>query len=558
MKKNIEVVYTPKNNSETEQIKLTLPDFYQQYSPQFYQQYRTDCRQIGYALFCSPCPHHPTEKHDAMVFDILSRTRGMYFTCVKEMAYTDEYVTFNNAELTAIEEMKKTVKPKDVETTRSEIVERQYLMNNIIISFHNGSGEGYRSYRYISNEGIYTELSPGTIKAELQLLYENLWGMKPSLNLLTEMKNKIQVQTVIEGDETIFSPRKGDIHYIVGRVKDIEVNRRTGEVRVLDKDPLGRPFLKRFPYDFSAETPEDMPKELEFMRRYTTPKFFDNILIMLASGLAFKSDAQIFVLISRDHGTGKSTFANILEKLFGRDLVAKVQPKHFYDQYVEAKLEGKSLMIMEEYRGGAETIDESLKRLASEDSTIPINRKHKEHIDIDNTVTIITSANGLSFHTDDQAFLRRLMITPFTHNWSRDEYPTWLNDQSTKERIIMWLIKNVLPRYLKQELKPVTYPIETVTEWLSERKTPEDGIEDYLNDMYYPHCNPHNSESILVTLDKVFQYYLFWADRHNMLPASDAEFKVRLDRLKTDDMIVEKEGEECMCLKKAEKEDKGN
>ncbi len=532
---------------------FSLSDFYQQLSPLFFKQYGTECRQIGYALFCEPCPEHPQEKNDAMILDILSPVKGMLFSCTKETAYSDKYAVFNETEISVIQELKKVVRPKEIDTTRSEIVERSYVLNNIIISMRETSQEGFRVFRY-SDEGIYKEIGPGAVKAELQALYEKLWGVKPSLNIVTQMKNKVCLLTLREGGESIFSAIKGEYHYLVGKRKDIEVNRITGEVRFLDKDPENRPFTRRLPYDFSEEAPEGMPKELEFLRKYTSPKFFNNILVMLASGLSFQSDAQIFILFSRGHGTGKSTFSNILESLFGKDLVTRVQPKQFFDQFVESKLLGKSLMILEEYRGGSQSIDETLKRLASRDSTISANRKHKEYVDAENTVTIITSANELRYGTDDEAFLWRLRITPFVHIWKEQEYPRWLKDQSAKERIILYIAKNVLPAYLRGELKPSSYPLARIKEWLENADEPKDWIDRFLRENFYRNCAPQNKEAILVSMESAFQYYLLWADRNDILPASDSEFMERLNRIEDNEglaLVTEKEGKQYICMKKA-------
>ncbi len=537
----------------TENKNLSLPDFYSTLSAELYQKYQIECRTVGYGLFCSPCPFHRDEKYDMLIFDIMTNTKGHYFTCTKEPdTYTDEYRVFDETEISLLEELKKKISKNDIQTTRAEVVERHYVSSHIIISIRQSGQEGYRAFRYVENEGIYQELSPGTIKAELQITYERLWAQKPPITLLSEMKNKVYALTVREGDENIFSNVKGTKLYLPGRVRDIEVNTLTGEVQILPKDPINRPFTKRLPYGFSEDPPDTMPPEMEIFRKYTTPRFYNNILIMLASGLAFRSDAQIFVLYSRDHGTGKSTFFNILENLFSKDLVTRAQPKQFYDQFAESKLLGKSLLILEEYRGGSLTIDETLKRLASRDSTISTNRKYKEYIDAPNTVTLLTATNRLKYNTDDKAFLRRLIITPFTHVWAESEYPSWLRDQSTKERIVLYLAKHVLPDYLTGKLRPVTYSVHKIQEWLTDNDAPNDGIEEFLRYYFYKDCSEQNHEAIQVSVDTAYQYYLIWTDRVDILPASDQEFRDKLEFLKVrEDWIIKKDGKEMMCMKKS-------
>ncbi len=533
--------------------KVSINDFYDKLKAELYEKYKVECRTIGYGLFCEPCPFHKDEKHDALFFDLMANTKGHYFTCMKEPdTYFDEPKAFDETEIQTILELKKQISKNDIQTTRAEVVERHYVSSQIIISIRQSGQEGYKAYRYNENEGIYQELSSGVIKAELQMIYERLWAQKPPVQLLTEMKNKVYGLTAIDGDENIFSNVKGTKLYLPGRVRDIEIDTVTGEVNILQKDPYHRMFTKRLPYDFAIDPPDVAPPELEMFRKYTTPRFYINVLVMLASGLAFRSDAQIFVLYSRDHGTGKSTFFNILENLFSKDLVTRAQPKQFYDQFAESKLIGKSLLILEEYRGGSPTIDETLKRLASKDSTISTNRKYKEYIDAPNTVTILTATNRLKYNTDDKAFLRRLIVTPFTHVWKESEYPSWLRDQNVKERIVLYLAKHVLPDYLTEKLKPTTFPVHKLEQWLTDNDAPNDGVEEFLRYYFYKDCSPENHEAIQVSVESAYQYYLMWTDRMDIIPASDEEFRDKLEFLKVrEDWTMQKDGKEMMCMKKS-------
>ncbi len=148
---------------------------------------------------------------------------------------------------------------------------------------------------------------------------------------------------------------------------------------------------------------------------------------MLAKAIAYQGSDDIFINISRVHGTGKTSLYNIFEDLFG-DVVTRVKPKHFYGEFLESKFINKTFLIIDEYNGHSQYINDELKALASKRSKIATDRKFKEMIDVQNTLTVVVNTNRLKINQEnlkDLAFMTRVRITPFTHVWSEEEFPQW-------------------------------------------------------------------------------------------------------------------------------------
>ncbi len=528
----------------------SINDVYEEMIPQLQKGYRVnECRKIGYALFCFPCPFHQ-QNNDALIIDPRD---SRFLKCTRE-PFADreiEHITLDHYNI--LKQITKKVKQNEISSTRAEIVERYYVSNNIIISINTNDNEGYKAYRYIPEEGIYKELSPGTIKSETQLIYEKLFGEKPAITLLSEMKNKVYTLTVRPEDENIFSPIKGEIYYLPGRKRDIKINKETGEVQILDKDPVSRPFLSRMQYDFAIDPPESMPKEFEIFRKYTTPKFFDNIKVMLAKAVLLKGLDYIFINYSRRHGAGKTTLYDIFEDLFG-DIVIRAKVKDFYYQFFEEKLVGKTLLLLEEYKGYSEKVNEDLKAFSSVRGKIEGERKFKEKkAKSPNTLSVIINMNRFQFSQEslkDQAFKDRIIITPFTHKWSEDEYPKWSKEE--REEIFLYIVTKILPDVIKGKLKPVTYPFRVVMDWIERFDgIPPDGVDIFLRENAYDQMNEKNTRGVFVPLKKAYIYYQMWCDMNDYLPVMDSEFEDLMYYANNVNYLVEKDGEKGIYMKKA-------
>ncbi len=438
------------------------------------------------------------------------------------------------------------------------MVERHYLSNNIILSIRSekkGDQESFVAYRHDPQDGIYKVLGPGEIKADLQKIYEDFFTDKPPITLLSEMKYKVYKLTKRDGTEAIFSWDKGTVYYLPGRIRDIEVNLSTGEVRLLEKDPLNRPFLTRMPYDFSSlyDPPSGMPRELEFLKKYTTPRFFVNILAMLAKAVTMKGADIIFVNYSRVHGTGKTTLYNIFEDLFG-DVVARAKVKDFQYQFFEATLVGKTLLLMEEYKGYSPTVNERLKEFASEKGKIEGSRKFKErNAKAPNTLAVVLNMNRLKINEEfleEPAFMQRIAITPFTHVWKSEEYPRWSKEE--KERIVLWVVKNLVPQFVTGKLRPTTYPRGVIREWVERYEgVPPSGVDIFLRENAYAEENARNTNAVFVPLQTAYYYYQLWCDANDYLPVTDEEFAELMHYGANEQYLFEKEGVKGIYMKKA-------
>ncbi len=524
-----------------------LQSIYESIIPTLKEQYKLEtCEQKGYGLSCYPCPFHPGVVNDRLILD--PRDPNRFVTCAKE-PFTNHLELLDSPHLSAdvltkIKDFVKKAKVKDIDALISEIIERNYVTNNIIITIKDSSPEGYKAFRYVQKEGIYEYLSPGVITSELLKMYQKLTGNKPSLSLLDEMKSNVYTLTLREGDESIFFPRKGDIYYLVGRVRDIEINTKTYEVRFLAKDPINRPFLSRMPYDFAIDPPTDEPPEMSIFKKYTTPKHYVNIKIMLAKAFILKGLDYIFLNFSRGHGTGKTALFSIIENLAG-DVVVRAKPKHFYNQFFESRLIGKSILLLEEYKGHSERVNEDLKQFSSVDGAIEGDKKFSTGVKAQNTLSVVINTNRIELNEqflNEKAFMDRLVITPFTHKWVREEYPSWTQEQ--KERIVLYIIKNVVPDVLSGKLKPVTYPPLIVKSWVErEDKIPPNGIEWFLKDNAYPDTNEKNSNAKFVPISEAYKYYQLWCDNHEeYLPLSDEEFEDLLYYPTMNEYLHEKDG----------------
>ncbi len=511
------------------------------------------CMIFGNAgLICTPCPVHNSQ-YDALFYDI---SVSPFWRCAKEpdkdITNIPIYTIFDD-ELRENLIKKSKVTSNDLQSFRAQIVERHYLTNNLLISIRKEDSESYTLYKYDAEEGIYKELGAGAVIAQLQLLYEELFGgKKPPITLRTEMKSKIYELTVVEEGEKIFSPIKGDKFYLVGRKKDIEINTTTGEVRFLEKDPINRPFRKRMNFDFNTYPPIIMPSELDIFKKYTTPRFFKNILFLLVKGVILKGSDTIFVNYSRIHGTGKTSLFNLLEDLFEEDIVARVMPKHFASEFVESKYINKRYLMIDEYKGKSENINNILKQLASDRSKIPVDIKYESPRDVINTLTVSINTNRILFpdeFLEDTAFMARVKITPFIHVWRKEEYPNWTKEQ--KEKIVLWIIKYLVPAYFQGRLKTETYPRFIIEDWIrGNGGIPPTRLLDFLDFSAYQNYNPKNTQGVFVPLEKAYKYYVLWCDKTDTLPMADEEFYAEMKKTITAGWLIEKNGEEGLYMKK--------
>ncbi len=498
-----------------------------------------ECRKVGIFLFCEKCPYHQDEKYDSFFFDTIN---GMW-RCAKDpslQTYDDEIT------LDQLKAVVKKAKQKDIESAKAEVTERHYITNNMIKTVN--TEKGYLPFKYDEGLGYYKPLSNDVLKSELQHTYEMIWGQKPSLNLLTEMRNKVCKLTEAGKDLSIFEHDHGDYYYIPFRNVDVYVHRKTGEVKMVPKDPLNRPFLTALQYNLtSLDTVEVMPKKLEKLLELVPPQFRETLLMELASVLAFKGRRLIFINFSRVGGTGKTTLLKRLSELFP-GLVIWSEADELDGRFEKSALVGKNAILIDEFEGRKSSVKTQLKILAS-DNKLRIEYKNGPVINIQNTLIVIVNTNTLLFENFDTALSQRIVIIPFIMNFSNtDEPEEWTEED--KIEIIKWLIKYVLPKYFKKE--PKRYPVDKIIQWINSAKLgeqPYDGIEEFLQKLCY---KGEEKPGVLVSLKEAYNYYLLWCDTVDYIPVTYQEFVDKLKFLYNRDgaWLIKKGEEEKLCMRK--------
>ncbi len=500
-----------------------IDDVYEEIIPQMMVKGFSECKKIGYMIFCRPCPYHPNDQHDALYVDPLNST----VRCAKEYSVERENTYLSLDQIVMLRESAEKAKSRDIESARAEVVERHYLSNNIFKTIN--TEKGYMIFKYFEDLGHYSPQAQDVIKSNLQYAYEKIWGQKPQLYLLTEMKNKVCELTLSGKDLSIFDHDHGDYYYIPFRNVDVLVNRKTGEVKTVEKDPINRPFLSALPYNLSSlDTEEPMPKELEDLLTLVPAIFRETLLMEIVSPLAFTGSRKIFVNFSRVGGTGKTTLLKRLSDELFPGLAIWTEADALDSRFEKSVLVGKSAVLIDEFEGKRSSVKTHLKNLAS-GNELRIEFKNGPTINIPNKLTVIINTNTLRFENFDTALLQRLIIVPFIKNFKDNEKPEeW--SQEAKERALKWLIKYALPLYYKKE--PKHYPIDSLKTWIERAKEgepPIDGIEDFLNFYFIKEHKGLEINGKILTLEEAFNYYLLWTEKVEYIPVSFSEF---VDRVK--------------------------
>jgi hypothetical protein len=533
--------------------KDQLKDLYER-NAEYMRQKGLNCTVFGNAgLVCEPCPIHKNERFDALIFDL---NKSSYWRCAKELDKDHKDITIYTVFDEGVKQSlisKSKITKADTNAFNAQIVARNYLANNILISLQEQKNESYRVFKYVPENGIYDVIVLNKLESQLQILHHNYFNTLPSLSLLKEIRNMVCELSSRDGGLEIFSWDKGDVYYLPGKKRDIEINKTTGEVKFLEKDPINRPFIKRTRYSFDTDPPLVMPKELSFIFKYTTPKFVRNILAIMAKSLTYKGADYIFINMSRVHNTGKTSFIEFLRELAGRDTIAEIRTKHFYAEFTESTFIDKTLLVIDEYKGLSDFINQELKHYASEEATIPADRKYQSHVEVTGKLSVLINTNRLRLPEEslaESAFMKRIKITPFVYVWK--EKRKKLNDE-IMEKIVTYLVKYVVPAFIRGTLKPVTYPLFVIDEWVRNYNgVPPDRIEEFLNLEVYKEYNEKNTRGEFVPLDKAFQRYLLWCDLTDTFPATDEEFYTKLKYIANRDggWIVERNGVEGLFMKR--------
>ncbi len=529
----------------------TLQELYYKIYPDVINHLRSqglDCDREGYAIVCKSCPKHPDEKYDMLILDILAPTNitqdsQLFWTCAKDpFTYTDQYHTFTEEEMKII----RSAKPfqNEINKTRTEMIVHHYLATHYVITIK--QEERYAIFVYDENEGKYKLKGGEVLKGELIKIYDSLYhDTDASPTLLETAIMKIAEWTVRSDNMDIFEHDDGDVYYIPARKKDVKISRKNGTIEFVDKDPINRPFLSALPYDFTEPVPDKMPPELEEMLSLVPDAFFDDFLFELVSPLAFKPQHYVIVNFSRVSKTGKSTVLKRMRELYG-DLVFWTEASRLGERFEKSAYLGKSAVLIDEYEGGGLGTKRQFKTLTS-DNELTVEVKYGPVLNVKNKLSVVVNTNVLGFSNFDIAFLERIVLIPFIRNFKTTEHiAEW--DEKTKERIILYLIKHILPRYFSEI--PKQYPPELLAKWMKDPKTPpDDGIIDFLNRYAYAEYNKNNNQGVLVAIPEAYYQYMYWSSRNDYVPVTFDEFINKLRKLRdnTGKWLV---GEDKICLKK--------
>nr|AHA92079.1 hypothetical protein [Los Azufres archaeal virus 2] len=541
--------------TEVEETPRSIDDIYLELRAQLDGKVN-ECHVKGHILFCKPCPDHPDVEGDMLFYDPF-RAR---WACLKDpytpktsiALFGEEGVEYELPTLSskAEEALRKKAKSNVVYTGEAEVVELHFVLENLLISLDTKK-KGYEVYKYVAENGHYDLISSDKLRAELQYIYENVWGRKPPATILSEMMNKIYKLTEREEGYKVFDHAGPDYFFIPARDKDVKVNRLTGQVEFLDKDPVGRPFLTALPYNLGAP-PENMPKAIKELLRYVPPGFQNTLLAELVAPLSFSGKREIYVNFSRLGGTGKSTVLHRIKEIY-QDLAIYEESEVLGERFEKSLLVGKVALLIDEYKGRKEN---ELKLLAS-NNELRVEHKHGAIINIPNRITVIMATNELRF-SPDMAFLSRLVIVPFVWNHPRQQLPELTEKE--REEAISWLIHWALPRYLKNQIAPKQYPLDLIKKWAAgyfkreEPEPPEGRVEEFISEYFHMEPEEREFHGKFVTLKEAFEYYLMWADKFNVLPVSFEEFLDVVTYMKVRDRgawVFERGGQEIMYMKRA-------
>ncbi len=531
------------------------------------------CKIYGNAgVICEPCPLHPEQSHDGAFLDLML---APIWKCIKDNADVDT-LPVPLADFPRLQSVLKKhvkVKPKDRDSFREDVVERSYLSNNIIISIEIGGQEGYEAFRYNEEKGVYVDLGPGVIITELEAVYKKIWsGERPPVSHVPQMKRAIYEKTVRPEGLKVFLHDEGDYFYLPTKGKDLRINRVTGEVQYEDLDPVYRPFLYRLQREVKPPKSQDPPKILKDLLNLVPPQHHDNMIAMLVSPLLGRGRRLIFYNFSRTGGNGKTTFFNLLERLYGQDLVLRLAGAQLKERFALDGIVGKTALLIEDYPTWGIAEDRLLtlaspgnEKVEGEEEvggTIRVEKKFRASVSIPLMFSVIVNSNMLAFNPLNTALMDRLVIIPWIRKFPPDAKPPEYSKEEVDE-LLSWLIHVALPRHLRGEIKVKRlYDTGKIAQWAWESRKgvefaddgrpvkhdpidkPANGINRFVEEFV---CDPNAPMCVLTEVEEAFRYYLKYCEERGILPLADKEFEKELDER---NLLKEKDGEIYVNLKK--------
>lgn len=523
---------------------VDLEDEYNTLAVQLEEQGLT-CTVHGWAgIICSPCPRHKEVKFDAVYLDV---TDELTWKCLKDEEVDELPVPDITAE--ALKSAKGKIKAQHKADYRAELLARKYALSNYVISIKNE--DKYAVFVYRPHEGKYDLIGKEIIRGEIQQSHRELFGGEHP----TETIARLAFYDLAEWTERkegmrLFDHDTGESYILPFRDKDVLINRYTGKMEVLDKDPLNRPVNMALPYNFSilSEKESEMPPELKELLTLVPPSYYDAFLFELASPLALHGARRIFINFSRVGATGKTTVLSRISELY-KDFVTWTEANVLGERFEKASFLGKSAVLLDEFEGAGLRARREFKTIAS-GNELRIEIKNGPILNVKNRLALIINTNVLRFYGADDALLSRFIIIPFIRNFTGTIPPKeW--DEKTKARITSWLVRKVLPRYFLEE--PKRYPVSKIKDWAEKAERgepPEDGLWDFLRGYFY---EDNSTKGVLTSVDEAFKYYLLWTAQVDLIPLSKQEFIDQLEFIANRDggWLIEKDGEKKLRMRKS-------
>ncbi len=396
-----------------------------------------------------------------------------------------------------------------------------FLREKRLVTINSGSSP--KTAFCIYDNGRYIIVDESDVKNELKRYCLN-YNVTPDFNLLL---SKLRYKAPKKSVDDFFKKENG-VYRIPGIKNDLLVNPLTGELKVVDKDPDNYPSLIALPYDFSKEPPSSMPEELREFLNITPPQFREALLFELVSPLTF--ERQLFVNYIVDNvGNALNTINEAFGALYG-NYIAWRGFKGSGVTYEEDNAYSLHALCILAYEVG------SSKRLTEfiRSPVLTARFRYGARFSYKNRFPVIVNVDNYENMPNHQ-LLGDAMIIPITDTIVGKNYPgdavrivtgIYWGDE-VRENIVLWLIYNVLIRYLRGEHKKYIglFHIQRLIDW-ENHKAPKFGLDEFVNHFIYS-LSENSPWSVGMTLDEAYQIYLKWI-YGKFMPLSFNQFKIAM------------------------------
>lgn len=195
------------------------------------------------------------------------------------------------------------------------------------------------------------------------------------------------------------------------------------------------------------------------------PEVQDYLRIAAGAALLGRGDAKNIVTLVGISNTGKSTYLNVLKKVFGSyagalPATAIVQKYGGATNFEQHKARGKRFLYLSEPQN-SRTDDAFLKNLSGGGDTIPTSEKGKDAVEWQAQCVLHIAANHVpKIDTKDNAIVERLDIIGFDHVFAPSDYKGNLVEDLINEEgseILFWILDGAR-EYLRDHVGKIPVP----------------------------------------------------------------------------------------------------